>query len=264
MFPYAELSPGQRQIRLTRAIALSENARLDKNGIGMQKERTLHSVIKSYLEPDVDQQEIPIGPYVADIYHRSPPEALEVQTGNFGPLRDKLESFLAEFPVTVVHPIPWHTTVYWSDPGTGEMSKGHRSPRVGRLYEILPELYRVSGLLGHPGLTFMPMLVDVEEYRLMDGWSRGGKRGAHRIDRIPVAIGECRLLQTAADYLDLLPPLPDTFTAAEYGRSTRFGGRALSYSLMALRRLGVVEQAGRKGRSNLYRLTDSRLSSYKS
>ena len=55
-----------------------------------------------------------------------------------------------------------------------------------------------------------------------------------------------------------LPPLPETFTAAEYGRIMRFGGRALSYSLLALRRLGVVEQAGRKGRFNLYRLADSR------
>ena len=66
MLPFWELTPDQRQFRLDQAIALSEQARQVVVGIGMRKERTLHSVLKFYFEPDADRQEIPVEPFIAD------------------------------------------------------------------------------------------------------------------------------------------------------------------------------------------------------
>ena len=59
MMPFWELTESQRACRLDRAIHLSQES--SGYGIGVQKERTVHSVLKFYLEPDVDQHEIPIG-----------------------------------------------------------------------------------------------------------------------------------------------------------------------------------------------------------
>ena len=86
MMPFEELTESQRAYRLEEALKLSEEARKNLYGIGMQKERTVHSVLKFYLEPDSEQHEIPIGSFIADIYHRDPPEVLEIQTANFGNL----------------------------------------------------------------------------------------------------------------------------------------------------------------------------------
>ena len=252
MMPFWELTEDQRAYRLQQARILSDEARKQLLGIGMQKERTVHSVLKFYLEPDVDQHEIPVGSFIADIYHHSPMEALEIQTAGFGTMRKKLDTFLKEFPVTIVHPIPWHKWVFWSDPETGEVSPGHKSPKTGKLYMILPELYRISSFLNHPDLTFLPILLDVEEYRILDGWSKDKKRGAHRIDRVPVQVGPSVLLQKPMDFVRILPELPDPFTAKDFIKATRFSPRAASYALSALRTIGAVYQCGTQGRSYLY------------
>ena len=230
MMPFEELTESQRAYRLEEALKLSEEARKNLYGIGMQKERTVHSVLKFYLEPDSEQHEIPIGSFIADIYHRDPPEVLEIQTANFGNLRKKLDAFLQEMPVTVIYPIPWHKWVYWSDPETGE----------------------VSSYLCHPRLSFWPVLLDVKEYRILDGWSQDKKRGAHRIDRIPTQIGPSALIRTPQDLVRLLPPLPHPFTAKDFLHATHFSPRASSYALSALRSAGSVTQCGTEGRSFLY------------
>lgn len=137
-----ELSEIQRYERLQQALVLSETS--VSQGIGTQKERTLHSVLKYYLEPDAEYHEIPVGSFIADIYRDG--RILEVQTGSFTPLAKKLDVFLPKFPVTIVYPIPWHKWVHWIQPNTGEVSKGRRSPKTGNLYMLLPELYRIPSL----------------------------------------------------------------------------------------------------------------------
>ncbi len=256
MLPFWELTPDQRQFRLDQAIALSEQARQVVVGIGMRKERTLHSVLKFYFEPDADRQEIPVEPFIADIYHEDPQEVLEIQTGSVAPLREKLAAFLPQFPVTVVHPVIRKKRLYWSDPETGELSGGRLTSHTGTLAEILPELYRVSSLLSEPGLSFLPILLDVDEYRLTDGWNRDGKRGSHRIDRVPTAIGESVLLEKPEDYYAILPELPEIFTSREFGKAMRMQGRALSYSLSVLQKLGIVVRAENRGRQYQYRLAE--------
>ena len=145
MMPFEELTESQRAYRLEEALKLSEEARKNLYGIGMQKERTVHSVLKFYLEPDSEQHEIPIGSFIADIYHRDPPEVLEIQTANFGNLRKKLDAFLQEMPVTVIYPIPWHKWVYWSDPEIGEVSSGHKS--AGALSDLFVSMSSPALLL---------------------------------------------------------------------------------------------------------------------
>lgn len=256
MLPFWELTPEQRQFRLEQAVSLSEQGRQNVNGIGMQRERTLHSVLKFYFEPDADRQEIPVEPFIADIYHDDPEEVLEIQTGSFGPLRDKLAAFLPQFPVTVIHPVIRKKRLYWSDPETGELTGGRLSPQRGALTDILPELYRVSSYLQEPGLTFLPILIDVDEYRLTDGWSRDGKKGSHRIDRVPTAVGESVLLGKPADYAAILPELPELFTSREFGKTLRMQGRECSYSLSVLQKLGIITRAENRGKQYQYRLTD--------
>ncbi len=49
-------------------------------------------------------QEIPVAGYIADIFTGE--EIIEIQTGNFNKMRDKLNTFLPQYPVTIVYPVP--------------------------------------------------------------------------------------------------------------------------------------------------------------
>ena len=59
------------------------------NGIGTLKEKSLHRVIKHYIENDEEKHEQSILGYVADIFTDN--HVYEIQTANFNKLRAKLD-----------------------------------------------------------------------------------------------------------------------------------------------------------------------------
>ena len=63
----------------------------DRPTIGTISEKTVHAVIKNYIEPNEDKQEIPIGSNVADIYTGD--EIFEIQTQNLKDLLINLTLF---------------------------------------------------------------------------------------------------------------------------------------------------------------------------
>ena len=154
------------QERFLWACAQVMEARPGAGGIGTLKEKTLHATLKLYLEPDPLCREVGVGRFVADIVN--PQGIMEIQTGGFGRLREKLDFFLKAYPVTLVYPV---AGVKWliSVSQEGTMSQKRKSPKPGGPWEILPELYRIRPLLGRPGLGFCVPVLEVEEYRLKDG-----------------------------------------------------------------------------------------------
>ena len=227
----------------------------ERHGIGMQKEKTLHAVLKAYEDPDEDHHEIPIESLIADIYCEKTGTITEIQTANFGYLREKLDAFLPLYHVTVVYPIPASKWITWIDPETGELEKRSRSPKKGSFYSAFRELYRISSYLDHPNLSIKLILLDMEEYRLRDGWSRDGKRGSHRYDRVPTRIVGETLITEPRDYMQFIPyELEEPFTAKELAESCGQKGKSFSTEALILRKMGVIEQVGKRGRSYLYRV----------
>jgi hypothetical protein len=113
-------------------------------GIGTLSEKTLHAILKNTYEPDEDKQEIPIGRFYADIYADG--EIIEIQTAQFNRMREKLEAFLPEYPVTIVYPIAKEKWLCWIDEDTGEIQEKRKSPRKGNPYTGFPELYKIKSL----------------------------------------------------------------------------------------------------------------------
>lgn len=226
----------------------------NRDGIGTLAERSLHATLKYWFEPDEQYHEVklPCG-VVADICdgHR----VVEIQTRRLASLRSKLEKLLPDWPVTVVHPMAWHKTLVWVDPDTGESTKPRRSPKVGQPWDALGELYWLYEFIGHPNLMVVLLLLDMEEYRLRDGWSRDGKKGSHRTERIPTAVGEPLVLADRRDYVQLLPPgLPDDFTTADFARCGRLTARQSGYAVNTLYKIGTISRIGKSGRAHLYRV----------
>ena len=246
----------ERDARFQRALdRIVRTEERERHGIGMQKEKTLHAVLKAYEDPDEDHHEIPIESFIADIYCEKTGTITEIQTANFGYLREKLDAFLPLYHVTVVYPIPASKWITWIDPETGELEKRSRSPKKGSFYSAFRELYRISSYLDHPNLSIKLILLDMEEYRLRDGWSRDGKRGSHRYDRVPTRIVGETLITEPRDYMQFIPyELEEPFTAKELAESCGQKGNSFSTEALILRKMGVIEQVGKRGRSYLYRV----------
>lgn len=224
-------------------------------GIGTLSEKTVHAILKNYYEPDEDRQEIPIENYVADIY--SDGEIIEIQTRQFNKLRDKLQTFLSLYPVTVVYPIPREKWLIWVDEESGELSKKRKSPAKGNPYVAFVELYKIKMYLKDPNLRLRLVLIDMEEYRLLNGWSKDKKKGSTRYDRIPTQLVEEVEINCPEDYMQFVPyELEDDFTTKDFAKAAHIPVSLAQTVLNILYYVGTVERVGKQGRAYLYRVVE--------
>lgn len=222
-------------------------------GIGTLSEKTVHAILKNYYEPDEDKQEIPIENYVADIYADG--EIIEIQTRQFNRIRNKLSVFLPLYPVTVVYPIPREKWVIWIDEESGELSKKRKSPAKGNPYLAFKELYKIKMFLKEPNLRFKLVFLDMEEYRLLNGWSGDRKKGSSRFDRIPTELVEEVDISCLEDYMQFVPyELPEEFTTKDFAKAAHIPLRLAQTVLHILHYVGTVERVGKQGNSYLYRV----------
>jgi len=158
-----------------------------QNGIGTLGEKTLHAVLKHYYEPDEANHEIKVGSFVTDIVispsqqvqEENPLQVqgiIEIQTRSFDRLRKKLLEFLEICPVTVVYPMPKTKWLLWIDEQTGEITKKRKSPKQSQIYDAVLELYKIKPFLIHPNFRLCIVLIDLEEYHYLNGWSKDKER----------------------------------------------------------------------------------------
>ena len=219
--------------------------------IGTLSEKTVHAVVKNYYEPDEDKQEIPIDRFVADIYTGQ--EIIEIQTGQFNRMRDKLKCFLKEYPVTIVYPIARERWVHWIDEETGEVSKGRKSPKKGNEYNAFVELYRIKMFLKDPNLKIKLVLLDMDEYKILNGWGKQKKNNASKYDRVPNRFVEEICIERKEDYMQFIPyDLAEPFTTKEYAKAVKCSEKTAGVALNLLNHMEVVKRVGKKGNAFLY------------
>ena len=221
-----------------------------RNGIGVLSEKTLHSVIKRYIEPNEALQEVKVGGYYADI--KNDDGIFEIQTRSFNKLRAKLTSFLETEKVTIVYPIPAVKRLIWIDAQTGELTTPRKSPKRGTYFDAFPELYKLDMLIANESLCILLLMIDMDEYRYLNGWSADGKKGSTRHERYPIALADSLLLATKEDYEGLLPSdLCSPFTSKEFA-AAKIRLRIAQTVLTVLSKRGTVQCVGKRGRQNLY------------
>lgn len=227
----------------------------ERYGIGTLQEKTVHGILKDYYAPRKEMQEIPVNGYVADIFTGK--EIIEIQTANFNKMRDKLDKFLPDYPVTIVYPIPHIKWIGWIDEETGSCSALRKSPVRGTVYKAFYELYKIKQYLSDKNLHFCFPLLDLEEYRLLNGWSRDKKRGSCRYDRIPVSMVNEIHIDRIEDYMQLIPyELKEPFTVPDFARAAKIRKEEAGKVLHILNYLQVIERSGSQGRLYDYRVKD--------
>jgi hypothetical protein len=229
-------------------VLLKQN---EPHGFGTLQEKTVHAVMKLYYEPNEDYHEVPIEGYIADIYTGE--RIIEIQNGNFNRLRDKLNTFLALYPVTVVFPIPHNKWLIMIDEEKGEQISKRKSPVTGSVYSAFPELYKIKNFLTHPNLSFSFPLLDMDEYRLFTGKTRGRKKESRRYDRMPLSLYDEVCFERKEDFVQVIPyDLNESFTAKEFAHAAGIRRELAQVTLHILKYMQIIEQSGKRGREYLY------------
>lgn len=224
-----------------------------RSGIGTLSEKTLHAILKCYYEPHQENHEIKIGKYVADIVGEN--GIVEIQTAQFGSMREKLNSFLEVCPVTVVHPVPVKRKLIWIDRDSGAFSQPRTAPCKDFRADIFAELSHIPDLLLHPNLSFCFPLLEMEEYRYLNKKDKNPKRHASRCDKIPSALTGEILLRSKSDFYAYIPELlPERFTSSVFAKTAKCAISTARVMLYVLYHIGITERVGKQGNGFLYRI----------
>lgn len=222
-----------------------------RSGIGTLAEKTLHSAIKLFIEPNTELHEIKIGRHYADVLKDN--RIFEIQTRSFNALRKKLPILLKNYNVTVVYPIPAEKRLIWINTETTELTKPRKSPKRGSYFDAFGELYKLDTLICDNNLSIVLMLIDMDEYRQLNGWSSDGKKGSTRYERIPTELIDSLLLETNGDYLKLLPDcLLAGFTSKDLAAEAKLRLATAQVTIRVLIKRGAIECIGKRGRLKLY------------
>ncbi len=222
-------------------------------GIGTLSEKTMHAIIKNYYESDESYQEIRVGTNIADIYKDG--EIIEIQTRSFDKLRKKLDAFLPEHPVTIVHPIVHKKKLIWIDPNTGELSEPRKSPKTGSVLDAFREIYKIKMYLNDPNLTINITMVDATEYRILNKNPKYAKYHTTRYDRIPTELIDEYCLNSFSDYVALLPKsLPECFTVQQLAKEGHVTRSTAGIVANIMREVGAIEHVDTIKRAYVYRI----------
>lgn len=227
------------------------NNTIKPSTIGTLSEKTIHSVLKNYYSPDISNHEIKVDGYIADIMEGD--HIIEIQTGNFDKLRKKLNVYLANYKVTIVYPVSKSKLIHWIDPDTGEVHKPRKSNKTGTYYEIFKELYKIKPFLLNDNISFNILLINVDEYRYLDGWSKDKKKGASKCDKIPTKLVAEISVNNIIDYRNLIPDnLNKGFTSRQFAKAAKIPIKLSQTTLNILFYVGAVIRTGKDGNSYLY------------
>lgn len=218
------------------------------NGIGQLSERSLHAALKEYLAQPGDQFEFKLGRNVIDIARDG--MLIEIQTRHLYALRPKLKRLLDGHRVHVVHPLPFERWIVRESADGGVVRR--KSPRHAPVHDIFGELVRVPDLVKHPNLSLEVLLIREEQTWREDGlgsWRRGHWSLA---DTRLLGVASSHVFTGPADYLALLPELVAPFSNADLARVKGWNSRIAGRATYALKAMGMLEDAGKQGRSNLF------------
>lgn len=222
-----------------------------ENLITTYMERGLHRSLKSHFCPDESKHEIKIGRYVADACDGK--TIFEIQTGNFSPLRKKIQFYLenTDFNIVIVRPIAQNRRIFWLDEDSGELKK---APRLSSKHEPLASgiadiLYLID-FLGTERVSFCFVMMEIDEVRLLDGYGKQKKIRATSVDRVAGEIYSLHYIKSALDVKnELFTLLPnEQFDRETLAKSLKLKGLKLwsAQKLLLETNLLVCEKQGNK------------------
>jgi len=208
-------------------------------GIGTLNEGSLHAALKRHYARPGDVFEVPRHGFVIDIVRNEDmpsEELIEIQTGSFGALGNKLDRLLSDHRMLLVHPIAISTILDRADRST------RRSPKRGSIYQLLDELVSLPTMLDHPNLELDVVLHSEIKKQVHDPNLRRRRGGYRTVDRHLEKIVDVRRFSSIGDVAALAPDdLPSEFTTADIAERSDMSREAAQKLCYCLTAAGVYE-----------------------
>ncbi|MDR2101032.1 MAG: hypothetical protein LBP43_00500 [Treponema sp.] len=222
------------------------------NRIGTERESSLHRALKVRYAGPGGKTEVAAAGYICDGINEGG-EFFEVQTGSFGPLKQKVRELAETGRVRIIHPIIIEKYIETFDV-EGNLQSRRKSPRRGTEWDLFKALLYAPNLPLVPGLTIELVLVDIAERRILDGGGSWRRKGARITDKILETCRGSVPLITLGDYYRFLPfEAGEPFTVRELGSRARIRTDIAQKTLYVLTKLNLVERVDKRGNAWVYR-----------
>ena len=216
------------------------------------QERSLHAGLKRYYSKPGDKQEVLIEGYWIDVVHDD--TLIEIQTKNFAAIKPKLLYLLPNYKICLVYPVASERWIERISSQTKEILYRRRSPYHGRVEFLFNELVSIPSLITHPNFSIEIPLIVEEQVHLDDSHGSWRRRGVSIIDRRLLSVIEVKVFSNATDFISLLPTqMNRTFSSMEVASNLKVPRRLATKMLYCFRNMGLIETAGKTGRSVSYR-----------
>ena len=137
-------------------------------------EYSLHSEIKDWYRVSGDKLEVKVENSIVDVLRGK--LLIEIQTGNFSAIKNKLTKLLSSSQVRLVYPIAkikWIVHVSKS----GKFVKRRKSPKKGKATDLFYELVYAPNLIKDSNFSLEILLIEEEELSCMTVKEAGEEKG---------------------------------------------------------------------------------------
>lgn len=220
--------------------------------IGLHNENPLHAALKAWYAQPGDRLEVDIDGYVVDIVGAG--RLVEIQTGNFYAIKDKVTDLVARYALRLVYPVAHEKWIVKLPVDPGDRVTRRKSSRRGRVPQVFRELVSFPHLVLHPNFSLEVLMIAEEEVRKYIGKRRWRTRGWGVHQRRLLEVRARHLFEGPQDFYDLIPAaLPDEFTSLDLAEALGETRRLAQKAAYCLRNMGLIAEIGTRQRSKLYR-----------
>lgn len=221
--------------------------------IGELNEQPLHASLKALYTDPGDKVEVAVEGYVVDVLKEG--EIIEIQTGNFSGVKDKLRTLARIYPLRLVYPIAKEKWLFKYPKPDWDGPRRRKSPKRGRVEEVFRELVSIPELFLEEHFTLEVVMIQEEEARKFTGRKLWWRNGWEPVERRLLEVKTRHVFRHPKDLGKLLPKgLPAQFTTKDVADALD-GPRWLAQKMAyCLRKTGEINPIGKRGRAILYAL----------
>jgi hypothetical protein len=221
--------------------------------IGTRHETSLHRDLKLSYAGQGGQTEAEVGGFVADGISADG-EFIEIQTTNFGRIKEKAKEFARLGRLRIVYPviITKYIEVFAEN---GKRQYRRKSPRKGTPWDIFDALVYAPELPLIRNVRIELVLMDACEQRIQDGKGSWRRKGVSIHDRQVMAVHERIALEKPADYRRFVPfKKNEPFTSAQMAERTGIPADLARKTLYVLAKMGTIQKTGKQRNTLIYQL----------
>jgi hypothetical protein len=223
----------------------------DRSSVAARNESSLHRALK-FRYAESGETETPVGDYVCDGLSGDG-EYIEVQTGSFRPLREKVKFLTQNGKVRVIHPITSQKQIELYNPD-GSLLRRRKSPLKGSSWDVFKALLYAPELPLQKNLAIELAIVDVIEKRLDYGRGSWRRSGVSITDRLIGAWHQSIVLAKPKDYKQFIPfRKNESFSVRDLAEKAGINVGLARKAVYVLAKMGLVERIGKRGNALLYK-----------